>query len=46
MKFPATNVNSGADILKESVGFDVVGIDEAFMIDECSDAVLSLLKQE
>ena len=45
MKFPATNVNSGADILKESVGFDVVGIDEAFMIDECSDAVLSLLKQ-
>ena len=42
MKFPATNVSSGSEILELSTDFDVIGVDEAFMIDGCSDALLKL----
>jgi thymidine kinase len=45
LKFPAINVSSGEEILTESVGYDVVGVDEAFMIDECATALVELFKQ-
>lgn len=44
MKFPATNVASGKDILELSEGYDVIGVDEAFMIDGCAAALLKLFK--
>ena len=45
LRFPAVNVNTGAEILERSRGFDVIGVDEAFMIDECADALIHLFKQ-
>lgn len=45
LKFPAINVSSGEEILAESVGYDVVGVDEAFMIDKCATALVELFKQ-
>lgn len=44
LKFPATNVNSGNDIFELSKDSDVIGVDEAFMIDGCADALLKLYK--
>ena len=42
MKFSATNVASGDDIKRLGLDYDVIGIDEAFMIDGCCDALLYL----
>jgi thymidine kinase len=42
LKFPAKNVSSGNDIIKMSEGYDVVGVDEAFMIDGSAAALLKL----
>jgi thymidine kinase len=45
LKFPATNVSSGSDIALQAEGYDVVGVDEAFMIDGCSNALIDLFKR-
>ncbi len=45
LKFPATNVSSGEEILSKSADYDVVGVDEAFMIDGCAETLISLYKQ-
>lgn len=45
LKFPAINVNTGKDILDLSEEFDVIGVDEAFMIDDCAEALISLYKK-
>lgn len=45
LKFAATNVSSGSEILSLAKDYDVIGVDEAFMIDECSEALLSLYSQ-
>ena len=42
LRFPATNVSSGREILSLSDEYDVIGVDEAFMIDGCSEALLEL----
>jgi len=44
LRFPAKNVQSGAEILKQSQGYDVIGVDEAFMIEGSASALLSLFK--
>lgn len=47
--FPAVGVQDAADILNyfnnTSIEYDVVAIDEAFMIDGCSDVVLKLFRE-
>ena len=45
LRFPANNVNNGGDILTQSIGYDVIGVDEAFMIDDCAAALIDLFKQ-
>ena len=45
LKFPAINVNSGEEILMNASDCDVIGIDEAFMIDGCAHALVSLYKK-
>ena len=45
LKFPAVNVSTGKEILAKSSGYDVIGVDEAFMIDNCSEVLISLYKQ-
>ena len=45
LKFPAVNVSSGEEILTQSLGYDVVGVDESFMIDNSASALISLFKQ-
>lgn len=45
LKFSAVNVSSGDEILKQSHDYDVVGVDEAFMIDNCAKALISLYRQ-
>ena len=45
LRFPAVNVGTGDDILSFSKGQDVIGVDEAFMIDGCADAVMELYSQ-
>lgn len=45
LRFPAINVNSGEQILSLSQDYDIVGIDEAFMIDGVASAVLELFKK-
>jgi thymidine kinase len=42
LKFPAVNVTSGKEILEKCKGYDVVGVDEAFMIDNCANALIAL----
>lgn len=42
LKFPAINVSSGKDIINLSKDYDVIGVDEAFMIDGCAKALLQL----
>ena len=44
LKFPALNVSHGDEIIKECEGFDVIGVDEAFMIDGCAEALIHLFK--
>lgn len=44
ISWPATNVSSGQEILSFSDKADVIGVDEAFMIDGCAEALLKLFK--
>jgi thymidine kinase len=44
LKFPAVNVNSGEEILSAARDHDVIGVDEAFMIDGSAAALLRLFK--
>lgn len=44
LRFPAVNVSSGEEIIEKSIGYDVVAVDEAFMIDGCSSALIRLFK--
>jgi len=44
MRFPALNVNNGNAIIDGCVDFDVVAVDEAFMIDGCAEALIHLFK--
>lgn len=45
LKFPAVNVNLGSEIVDKSVGYEVVAVDEAFMIDGCAVALTELFRQ-
>ena len=45
LKFPAVNVNTGDEILSASKDYDVIGVDEAFMIDGCADILIHLFKE-
>jgi len=45
LKFPATNVVTGTEIVEKSLGYNIIGVDEAFMIDGCASALLYLFKQ-
>ena len=42
MKFTAKNINDGHEILAVADDYDVVAVDEAFMIDGISDALIKL----
>lgn len=44
ISWPAINVSNGKEILLHADKADVVGVDEAFMIDGCADALLKLFK--
>jgi len=44
LKFPAINVSSGKEISEKCKGYDIIGVDEAFMIDDCADALITLYK--
>ena len=44
LKFKAFNVRDGIEILEMSKDYDVVGVDEAFMIDGSAEALLSLYR--
>ena len=45
-KFPAQGVSSGQDVLhflsESNVEYDVIAVDEAFMIDGCAEALIHL----
>lgn len=43
-KWPAIGVSSGKEILEMSQHADIVGVDEAFMIDGCADALINLFR--
>ncbi len=45
LRFDAINVSTGNEILKHAADYDVVGVDEAFMIDGCARALMQLFKQ-
>ena len=45
LKFPAVNVSSGQEILEKCAGYDVIGVDEAFMIEDCSTALIKLFRR-
>ena len=42
LKFPAVNVDTGKDIFEAALEYDVIGVDEAFMIDGCAESLLAL----
>lgn len=44
LRFNAHNVQTGNEILELSRDYDVVGVDEAFMIEDAADALISLYK--
>ncbi len=44
MKFPAMNITSGSEILKISKDYDVVAVDEAFMIEGISKSLLEVFR--
>ena len=44
LRFPALNVQSGEEILSHASDHDVIGVDEAFMIDGSASALLQLFK--
>ena len=45
LKFKAYNVSSGREIEEMSRGYDVVGVDEAFMIDGCAESLIHLFRE-
>jgi len=45
LRYSATNINSGEEMLARSIGYDVIGVDEAFMIDGSAEALISLYRQ-
>lgn len=40
----ATRVDNGQDIINNADGFDIIAVDEAFMISGCSNALVELFK--
>ena len=44
LRFPAINVRSGREILEAASDYDVVGVDEMFMIEGSADALLQLFR--
>ena len=45
LRFPAINIQSGDEILSAGREYDVIGVDEAFMIDGSASALLQLFKE-
>lgn len=45
MRYMAKNVNSGKEIWELSEDYDVIAVDEAFMIDEVSGVLIDLFKR-
>lgn len=45
LSFEAKNVHTGDEILNLSRGYDVIGVDEAFMIEDSAEALISLYRQ-
>ena len=45
MRFTALNINSGDEIFKFSDEYDVIAVDEAFMIEGISDTLVTLFKK-
>jgi len=43
--WPSTNVSSGQELLCLSGQSEIIGVDEAFMIDGCAEALIQLFKQ-
>jgi thymidine kinase len=43
-KWPAVCVSSGQEIVELAAGYDVIAVDEAFMIDGSADALIRLFK--
>ena len=43
-KWPATCVASGMEIVSEADNYDVIAVDEAFMIDGCAEALIKLFR--
>ncbi len=44
LKFPAVNVSTGKEIITACERYYVIGVDEAFMIDGCAEALIHLFK--
>ena len=44
ISWPAVNVSNGQEILRLSDQSDVIGVDEAFMIDGCAESLVKLFK--
>jgi len=44
LRFPATNVSSGQEIIEAAQNYDVIAVDEAFMIDGVANALITLFK--
>lgn len=44
MKFTARNINSGHEILDIAYDYDVIAVDEAFMIDDIAKTLIALFK--
>jgi len=45
LKFKAYNVSSGREIEEMSQDYDVIGVDEAFMIDGCAESLIHLFRE-
>jgi thymidine kinase len=45
LRFDARNVSTGEEIIQNATDADVIGVDEAFMIDGCAGALITLYKQ-
>ena len=43
--WPAVNVSCGKDLIAQAKGYDIIGVDEAFMIDGCGQALISLFSK-
>jgi len=43
--WPAVNVANGEELIQKSKGYDIIGVDEAFMIEGCGDALVYLFSR-